>query len=145
MPIGAIDYEPRDIIYWNSSLWYMINYIWYMIYMLYDTTHYWKMIYWNKSLLMLFTLFSFSLIGTPPLKGNFGQKWKNYHRCVTYRTVAGKNFRSQNLKEKSAGPFHPLLSSFFVLTFLLTFLNLCTQLLNLSTHFTKPDWIHTQV
>ena len=74
------------------------------------------------------------------LKGNFGQKRKNYHRCVTYRTVAGKNFRSQNLKEKSAGPFHPLLSSFFVLTFLLTFLNLCTQLLNLSTHFTKPEY-----
>ena len=79
------------------------------------------------------------------LKGNFGRKRKNYHMFLTYRTVAGKNFRSQNLKEKSAGPFHPLLSSLFVLTFLLTFLNLCTRLLNFSTHFTKPEYKFIQV
>ena len=73
------------------------------------------------------------------LKGNFGQKRKKYFRCATYRTVAGKKFRSENLKEKSMGPFPPPLSSFFVLTFLLAFLNLCTRLLNFSTLFTKPE------
>ena len=59
------------------------------------------------------------------IKGElWSKKRKNYHRCVTYRTVAGKNFRSQNLKEKIGGTVPPA----FVFIY-------CTDVF---THIPKP-------
>ena len=73
-----------------------------------------------------------------PLKGNFSQKWKTYHRFRILRRAEGKIFKFQNLQENPAELFHHVFTPFLLLRFMLTFTNLWTQLTNFYTHFNKP-------